>query len=199
MRTKPAAERRQKVAGGASPGLSRPKAKAPKGRKRSVPRDDVPFALTISTPTGAAHSPFLREHLRRARPLISSRLRDLHIILVTNQRMADLHRRFLGLKGPTDVITFPIELDPKGRPLCGEVYVCVPYARAQAQQRNIPLQHELLLYALHGMLHLSGYDDRTHRDFLKMHRKEDQILQKLGIGNVFAPETSRRRSRGGGK
>ncbi|MGN6726072.1 MAG: rRNA maturation RNAse YbeY, partial [Tepidisphaeraceae bacterium] len=45
---------------------------------------------------------------------------------------------------------------------------------------------ELLLYALHGVLHLSGYDDRTESDHRRMHRREDQILHRIGIGPLFA-------------
>jgi len=53
---------------------------------------------------------------------------------------------------------------------------------------------ELLLYALHGMLHLCGFDDRTDRGFRTMHRREDDILTALGFGPVFAaqPKSSSR-------
>jgi ssRNA-specific RNase YbeY (16S rRNA maturation enzyme) len=49
------------------------------------------------------------------------------------------------------------------------------------------LGRELLLYALHGMLHLCAFDDRTDREFQIMHEREDQILIRLGIGAVFDP------------
>jgi hypothetical protein len=45
----------------------------------------------------------------------------------------------------------------------------------------------LLLYGLHGMLHLCGFDDRTERAFRAMHAKEDEILTRLGVGPVFRP------------
>jgi hypothetical protein len=47
------------------------------------------------------------------------------------------------------------------------------------------VRDELLLYAVHGMLHLCGYDDRTDRDFAAMHRREDHILSRLGVGAIF--------------
>jgi ssRNA-specific RNase YbeY (16S rRNA maturation enzyme) len=56
--------------------------------------------------------------------------------------------------------------------------------------RSIPPRMELLLYALHGMLHLSGFDDRTDRDFALMHRTEDSILESLGFAPVFHPRPS---------
>ncbi len=59
-------------------------------------------------------------------------------------------------------------------------------------------RNEVLLYALHGMLHLSGFDDRTDADFRKMHRMEDRLLARLGIGPVFGPVDRRRAGRAGG-
>jgi probable rRNA maturation factor len=99
-----------------------------------------------------------------------------------------LHEEFMGVAGPTDVLTFELDHDARGRVVAGEVVVCVPYARREARRRGVAVEKELLLYALHGMLHLCGFDDRTDRDFAIMHRREDEILKKLGVGAVFARE-----------
>jgi probable rRNA maturation factor len=149
----------------------------------------------VTSPAGAAHAPFLRRHLRAARLLLNSPLNDLHVVLVNDKSISQLHHQFMGQRTPTDVLTFPLDLDARGRPLSGEVYVNVNHARREAKIRDIPLKHELLLYALHGMLHLSGYDDRTDPDFRRMHAKEDQILQQLGIGPIFAPDVQNSRAR----
>jgi len=76
-------------------------------------------------------------------------------------------------------------VDTKGRVLAGEVVVCVPEARRRAAREGTDVRRELLLYALHGMLHLCGFDDRTERGFARMHRTEDMILTQLGVGPVF--------------
>ena len=102
-----------------------------------------------------------------------------YIILIGDKRMRELHRRFMKVDSPTDVLTFPIDQRE------GEVYVNVAEARRQARLRGIDAKREVLLYAIHGMLHLLGYDDRTRRDFLMMHRMEDDILTLLGVGTVF--------------
>ena len=60
-----------------------------------------------------------------------------------------------------------------------------PEARRRAKEQHGSLRNELLLYALHGMLHLCGMDDRTQKGFERMHRMEDEILTRLGIGPVF--------------
>ena len=143
--------------------------------------------LSISAALGAAHVPFLRRHLRAAHKLLRPALHELSLAIVGDRRMAELHERFMNVAGPTDVLTFPLDVDPRGRPLSGEVVVCLPEARRQAKRRNVPVERELLLYALHGLLHLCGYDDRTTGDFRAMHRAEDEILTRLGVGPVFAP------------
>jgi probable rRNA maturation factor len=130
-------------------------------------------------------------------------LREMSLVLVGDRRMGELHEQFMGIAGPTDVLTFPIDEDARGRVTSGEVYVCVPEARRQARARKIPHRLELLLYSVHGMLHLLGYDDRTERDFARMHGTEDVILSDLGFGPVFAapshaalaPAPTRRRPR----
>ena len=158
------------------------------------------LTLTVAASVGAPYASYLRRHLRAAHRILRPGLRELSLALVGDRRMADLHRRFMGVAGPTDVLTFPLEEDGRGRVTAGEVVVCVPEARRQAKARGVSVERELLLYALHGMLHLCGYDDRTDASFAAMHRKEDRILSQLGVGPVFAPaapaEARPRRRRG---
>jgi probable rRNA maturation factor len=158
--------------------------------KGSPPR----IAITINAQLARAHAPFLRQQLRRAHAILSPRLAELSVALVNDARMSELHEQFLGVAGPTDVLTFELDHDARGRVTAGEVVVCVPEARRQAKKRGIELRMELLLYALHGMLHLCGFDDRTERGFRTMHRREDDILTALGFGPVFAtqPQSSSR-------
>ena len=143
--------------------------------------------------------PYLRRHLRTAHRVVRAPLQDLSLALVGDRCMADLHERFMGIPGPTDVLTFPLDHDQAGNVVAGEVVVCVPEARRQAKARGIPVERELLLYALHGMLHLCGYDDRTDASFRTMHRTEDRILAQLGVGPVFnaaPPSPAPRKSAG---
>lgn len=155
--------------------------------------------LAVTAEVGRPLVPFVQKHLKRAfaaiqrgaagtrRPATNAAaLRDVHVLLVGDARMSDLHVQFMNVEGPTDVLTFPIDENQRGQVLSGEVYVCVPEARRAAGERKISPEHEVLLYALHGLLHLLGYDDRTDRDFRTMHRTEDVILTSLGLGPVFA-------------
>ena len=148
------------------------------------------FSLDISARTGRSHVPYLRKHLPRAHRLLKAPLREMSLALVGDRRMAELHQRFMGIAGATDVLTFELDHDERGRVTAGEVVVCVPHAVRQARRTGIAVRKELLLYGLHGMLHLCGFDDRTARDFAVMHEREDDILKKLGVGVVFARNDS---------
>ena len=153
------------------------------------PKPVVTFALHVTAATGKPFVPYLRRHLRTAHALLRPPLRELSLALVGDARMSALHAQFLGVAGPTDVLTFPLDVDPRGRVTSGEVVVCVPEARRRAGRDAARVERELLLYALHGLLHLCGYDDRTARGFRTMHRTEDMILTELGVGPVFHPES----------
>ena len=62
----------------------------------------------------------------------------------------------------------------------------MPQAKRSSAQRGTDVAAELLLYALHGTLHLCGYDDRSRAGFERMHAREDELLVALGVGPVFA-------------
>jgi len=120
---------------------------------------------------------------------------NLSVAVVGARAMATLHQRFLKQAGPTDVITFDLGTDRRARVLDGEIVVCADVARrtAAAALRQhgkrctmSAARAELALYVAHGVLHLAGYDDHDAGDFRRMHAREDQLLQRLGVGRVFA-------------
>lgn len=153
--------------------------------------------LTITATTGRSVVPFLRKHLSTLWGWIPQAPVELSIALVGDARMDRLHKQFLDIAGPTDVLTFPLDADRSGRVTAGEIVICVPYAQREATRRSIPARYEILLYGLHGLLHLAGYDDTTTSGYDRMHRAEDRLLTRLGIGPVFNPQrrdAGRRRS-----
>ncbi len=150
-----------------------------RARKRPRPH------LTIHASTGKNYVPFLEKNLSDAFPHLKSALTELSIALVGDKRMSSLHKEFMNIEGPTDVLTFPLDIDKKNRVTAGEIVICVPEAVRQCKKRHSPVEPELLLYALHGILHLCGFDDRTEKDFRQMHAMEDTILVKLGMEPVF--------------
>jgi len=119
--------------------------------------------------------------------MLRSPLKDLSIAIVPAKKMEDLHKMYLGKSGPTDVLTFELGHDSRSRVTSGEVIICSAVAKERARELGHSTENELLLYAIHGLLHLSGFDDRTASAFAAMHAKEDQILTRLGIGPIFSP------------
>lgn len=112
---------------------------------------------------------------------------DLEVAVLGAAAMARLNRQWLGHEGATDVITF--DLGDAPRPtgtVVGQVNVCWPIAQRQAKRRGLPADVELLLYVVHGVLHLVGYDDHEQGAFAKMHAREDRMLMELGYGTVYA-------------
>ena len=95
-----------------------------------------------------------------------SGLHELSVILVSDRRMAELHRRFLQEAGPTDVITFQH----------GEIFVSTETARRQARHFATSLEQELRLYIAHGFLHLHGFDDKTPADAAEMKRTQERVV-----------------------
>jgi probable rRNA maturation factor len=144
------------------------------------------FDVTVTAAAGKPYAAALRRHLEAACGLAPRPPREISLALVGNTRMATLHEQFLGIPGPTDVLTFELDYDSRGRVTAGEIVVCVPYALKTAKRLGHRPADELLLYAVHGLLHLCGHDDRNDAGFRRMHRLEDQILTKLGVGAVFA-------------
>lgn len=162
---------------------------------------DRALELTVTAQVRGVRATPLRKYLLVAHAMIGPPLRQLSLALVGDATMAQLHEQYLGIPGPTDVLTFELEHDHRGRVTAGEVVVCVSQARRESKKHGSSVEQELLLYALHGMLHLAGFDDRTAAGFRQMHRREDDILTRLGVGPVFNPRPSRKRraARGGGR
>ena len=103
------------------------------------------------------------------RSAVLKELSEVSVVLVSDRRMADLHRRFLNKAGPTDVITFQH----------GEIVISAETARRQARTFRTSLEHELCLYIAHGLLHLRGFDDQTSAGTAEMKRLQEKLVASL--------------------
>jgi probable rRNA maturation factor len=108
--------------------------------------------------------------LQERKPTNLSKLREVFVWLISDRRIASLHRKFMHESGPTDVLTFQH----------GEIFVSVETAKRHAQRFGNSLSRELRLYVVHGLLHLHGFDDRTQTEAQKMERKQEEILRGCG-------------------
>ncbi|MDQ3985874.1 MAG: rRNA maturation RNase YbeY [Actinomycetota bacterium] len=110
---------------------------------------------------------------------------ELSILLVTEDHIKQLNRRFANEDRSTDVLAFPMmEDDDDEENLLGDVVVCPPVAQRQAASMNHSLERELDVLTVHGTLHLLGYDHQTPQDKTEMDRRTDSILDSFIVSAV---------------
>lgn len=97
---------------------------------------------------------------------------EISLVLVSDRRIAELHGEFMDDPTPTDVITF----------LHGEIVLSVETARREALARSLPLPQEMARYAVHGLLHLAGWTDKTPAQARAMRDVQEKILRRAGRG-----------------
>ena len=102
----------------------------------------------------------------------------LSIAFVDNNEIKKLNKKYFSSNEITDVIAFPLN-DHKNA-LNGEIVVSVETAVDTAGNRDIDVEGEIILYVVHGLLHLLGYRDGNRNDAKIMHEKESMILKTLG-------------------
>ena len=120
--------------------------------------------------------PWIRRVVGMALPLCAAKPRrrgvvlpeSVEITLLGEAAIARIHGRFLDDPTPTDVITFDH----------GEILIGVPIAAANARKYRYPLNREVALCAVHGLLHLLGYDDLTENERVIMHAVQEEILEE---------------------
>jgi len=112
----------------------------------------------------------------------------LSVVFVSDPVLAEMHEAHLGDPTLTDVISFDLGEDEDGP--AGELYVSVDRARVVAAERGVAFERELLLYIVHGALHLCGYDDHEDVDRERMRAAERSVMQELGYAPDDAPHDS---------
>jgi len=105
---------------------------------------------------------------------------ELSVLVATQEQMSQLHLEWMGLAGPTDVLSFPMDEVRPGSwsgdvaddaPVLGDLVLCPTVAQAQAQTAGHSTEEELQLLTTHGILHLLGFD----------HAEPDQELEMFGL------------------
>lgn len=113
---------------------------------------------------------------------------EINVAVVDDPTIRQLHRKYLGQDEPTDVLSFVLENSEAC--LEGEVIVSAETALAAAPRFGWPAPDELLLYVIHGTLHLVGYDDTTPEKQAEMRRKEQSYLARFGLTGRYEESVS---------
>lgn len=108
---------------------------------------------------------------------------ELSIIFIGPEPMTRLHEKWLDMKGPTDVMSFPMdelrpgsEEHPTPEGTLGDICICPHVAERQAKRARHSLAEEMLLLAVHGMLHLLGYDHAEPEEKREMFDLQRRLL-----------------------
>lgn len=137
---------------------------------------------------------WLRERLAAAVGEVPRPVRRVTVTVIGDARMRDLNRRHRNADHTTDVLAF--ELSAPGAPVEADIVVCGDEASRRAAELGHAVERELLLYALHGVLHCAGFDDHTREGFDAMHAEEDRILAAIGVGATFSARDGAARREG---
>lgn len=109
---------------------------------------------------------------------------EFNIIFIDNPRIHEINLAYRGVDRPTDVISFALE-DNKtidlGVRLLGDIYISIDKAKEQATSFGHSLRREISFLAVHGLLHLLGYDHMTEEEEKVMFAKQEELLQKFQI------------------
>lgn len=116
---------------------------------------------------------------------------ELSVTFVTNERIQEINREYRDKDYPTDVISFALEEMGEGEmeivyeeevpTILGDIIISVPKAKEQAEEYNHSFEREVGFLAVHGLLHLLGYDHETEEEEKEMFQKQKDILNAYGL------------------
>ena len=146
----------------------------------------VRLRVSIASPDGLSNPSTrgLSGWLSRIAP--ASARGDVSIALISDRRMRALNRQFRGKDYATDVLSFPADLSAVAsakadKPFLGDIVIAIGVAKRQARGQKHPLTTEIRVLALHGLLHLLGYDHDHRHDRGRMARVEARLRKKGGL------------------
>jgi probable rRNA maturation factor len=115
---------------------------------------------------------FVVEIVRDILNILKKRSVALEIIFLSDPAIRVFNKKYKKSDRATDVLSFDLGS-------CGQIFISSDMALRNSRIFNTPLGKELVLYVIHGILHLYGYDDGNSQDRLRMFRRQDFILEKL--------------------
>ena len=112
---------------------------------------------------------------------------ELSVRIVDEPEGKLLNETYRGASGPTNVLSFPFDNEiPEPLALIGDIVVCAPVVKMEAQQQNKDLTAHWAHMIIHGVLHLLGYDHQNDSEAATMEKLETEIMQKLGFPPPYA-------------
>lgn len=109
-----------------------------------------------------------------------------NIIIIDNSTIHEINKEYRGKDAPTDVISFALEddktvIEPDGVRILGDIYISIDKVHEQALEYGHSFKRELSFLAVHGLLHLLGYDHMEKKDEEIMFKKQEEVLNYYEI------------------
>ena len=148
--------------------------------------------ITIDNQQDFLESPLLERAARYTLETVAPEKSDsdLTIVLTDDKQLHELNKEYLDVDSPTDVLSFPAsETDPEtGSVYVGDILISIPRATEQAQAAGHPLEAEVQLLVVHGVLHLLGYDHASDEEKTLMWNEQAKVLERLGLSRIKIQE-----------
>lgn len=117
---------------------------------------------------------------------------ELEVVFLDDEAIRVFNKRYKGQNAPTDVLSFKLGLTEFGRRrFLGEILISSETAFVNSKVFGTEFYEELVLYVIHGILHLFGYDDKSAKDKIKMSKKEEKLLgflcKRQRLSEVLTP------------
>ena len=122
-----------------------------------------------------------RRAVTKAANALSTPRSELAIVLTDDSTIRLLNRDWRGVDAPTNVLSFPAPRAGGDRPFIGDIVLAYETIAAEARAERKPFAHHFAYLAVHGFLHLLGYDHERKRDAEVMEEAERDILRRLRI------------------
>ena len=161
--------------------------------RSAMVRDPSPYTIVIDTEApfgGQVDAEALRGAVERTLAAEGVEFGSVTVLITDDATVKDLNARFLGIDEPTDVLSFSLAETAGGEDFVvpegvareiGEIVISLPTAERQAVENGLSLMAEMAHLAVHGTLHLLGYDHIEPHDEQQMRAKEEALLNEMGI------------------
>lgn len=118
---------------------------------------------------------------------------EVDITIVDNEEIHQLNRDYRGVDRPTDVLSFALDegdeepeiIGDEAEHLLGDIIISAPIAKAQGEEFGHGLNREMTYLAVHGILHLLGYDHMEEEDKKIMRKQEEEVLREMDLSEEF--------------
>jgi probable rRNA maturation factor len=155
-------------------------------RRRAAPGPTVEVVVASARWRKAPQAARLVRRIIAAAAPAGVRKAELSVILTSNRSIGALNQRWRGRDKPTNVLSFPTPAPIRGagRHL-GDIVIAYETTASEARAEHKPFDHHLAHLALHGFLHLLGYDHESHGQAEAMERRERRILARCGVPDPY--------------